>query len=137
MHEYALAQAVVSATLATADVERMDRVLRIDVHVGQLQHISRETFDDALAKFLPTADPRLASTKVVVTIQLARFRCRPCGNRFTLEDAGRQDARTQEAIHFVPELAHAFLKCPGCESPDFDIESGRGVSIAHIEGERG
>ena len=40
-----------------------------------------------------------------------------------------------EAIHFIPELAHAFLECPSCQSPDFELLQGRGVSIGAIEGD--
>ena len=39
-------------------------------------------------------------------------------------------------IHFVPELAHAYLRCPDCSSADFEVLGGRGVSIDAIEGER-
>ncbi len=42
----------------------------------------------------------------------------------------------QEAIHFVPEAAHAFIRCPACGSPDFEISKGRGVWVERITGMR-
>ena len=47
-----------------------------------------------------------------------------------------RDDDAAEAIHFVPELAHAFMRCPDCGSPDFEVAAGRGVAISGIEGER-
>ena len=42
------------------------------------------------------------------------------------------DEQTREAIHFLPEAAHAFIRCPSCKSPDYRVQAGRGVSIASI-----
>ena len=40
-----------------------------------------------------------------------------------------------ESIHFVPELAHAFLRCPDCDGADFEVVAGRGVVLQELEGE--
>jgi hydrogenase nickel incorporation protein HypA/HybF len=40
-----------------------------------------------------------------------------------------------ESIHFIPEIAFAHFRCPKCGSPDFEIVTGRGVSILSIKGE--
>jgi hydrogenase nickel incorporation protein HypA/HybF len=137
VHELALAEAVVTAALEAAEREGLHRIDRIDVRVGELQHIRRQTFEFALKEVMPVSEPLLAATEFRVGIEPARFRCRPCGHAFGLaETGGPQDEGEQEAIHFVPELAHAFLRCPHCGSPDFDLVEGRGVSIRSIEGER-
>jgi Zn finger protein HypA/HybF involved in hydrogenase expression len=39
-----------------------------------------------------------------------------------------------EAIHFIPELSHAFVRCPECGSPDFIILAGRGITLERVEG---
>jgi len=41
-----------------------------------------------------------------------------------------------EAIHFIPEVAFVHARCPKCGSPDFEIMTGRGVSITSIKGEK-
>ncbi len=50
------------------------------------------------------------------------------------EVGGLLDGEQLESIHFIPELAHAFMACPGCDSPDFEVIQGRGVWIEAVEG---
>jgi hydrogenase nickel incorporation protein HypA/HybF len=52
---------------------------------------------------------------------------------FRREEHGEE---TSEAVHFVPEMAHVYLKCPKCGSPDFEIAEGRGVWLASIKGRK-
>jgi hydrogenase nickel incorporation protein HypA/HybF len=40
-----------------------------------------------------------------------------------------------EAIHFIPEIAHTYMRCPRCHSPDFEVIAGRGVWVAALQGE--
>jgi hydrogenase nickel incorporation protein HypA/HybF len=135
MHELALAEAVVAAALEVAEREGLSEITRIDVRVGELQRILKQTFEFALTEIMPAAEPRLVSTQINVEIEPARFRCRSCGAWFSLnEETVPRDAGEAEAIHFIPELAHAFLRCPACRSPDFEVTGGRGVSIEAIEG---
>jgi hydrogenase nickel incorporation protein HypA/HybF len=135
MHELALAEAVVAAALEAADRAGLSKLARIVVKVGELQQIRKETFEFALAEVLPGEEPRLASTQIRVEVEPARLRCRPCGAQFPLSgETGRRPVEQAEAIHLIPELAHAFLRCPACRSPDFEVLEGRGVSIESIEG---
>jgi len=136
MHELALAHAVIATALDAADERGLQRLRLIDVQVGELQRISPETFELCLQEVVPSDEPRLASATITLAIERARFRCRPCGRAFGLGETGEPaDGDRAEAIHFVPELAHAFLACPACASPDFEITAGRGVSIERLEGD--
>ena len=136
MHEFALADAVITTALRVAKREGMASIERIEVRIGELQRISRETFEFALREVLPLELPAVAATEIILTMEPARFRCRPCGREFSVADTGGPDGEEEkEAIHFIPELAHAYLGCPACSSPDFEVLSGRGVSIARIEGD--
>ena len=135
MHEFALAEAVVRAVLQTAESEGMTAVTRVAVQVGELQSIKQDVFEFALEQ-VRTEDPRLAEAALEVEIVPARFACRDCEHVFTLAETGEREADAKEAIHFVPELAHAFMRCPSCGSPDFEVAEGRGVGIAAIEGEK-
>ena len=135
MHEFALAEAVISAALDHAEKEGLAEVTGIVVRIGELQMIEREIFEYALKEIMPATEPRLASTVITLETAPARFRCRPCGREFGLADtAGPQTEDESEAIHFIPELAHTYLFCPDCRSPDFEMLEGRGVTIATIEG---
>lgn len=137
MHEFALADAVMRAALSTAQTEGLTRLTAIHLKVGELQQIKKDVFEFALQETRPADAPALRDTVVTVEIEPATFRCRACEHEFLLAEAsGAQADDEREAIHFVPELAHAFMKCPTCSSPDFEIVGGRGVSIDSLEGER-
>lgn len=84
----------------------------------------------------PPDDARFAAVEFALSLVPVRCRCRPCGAEYGPEVGAEADAHGAEAIHFVPELAHSYLRCPRCQSPDFDILEGRGVTIGRIEGER-
>jgi len=136
MHEFALAEAVVSAALREADKAGIVRIEAIEVAIGELQRIRLEIFEFALKEVLPSDEPRLASVAMRLTIEPARFCCRGCRLEFGLrETEGPGNATEAEAIHFIPELAHAYLRCPGCGSPDFELREGRGVVLRRIEGQ--
>ncbi len=136
MHELALAEAVLDAALETAELEGLSLLTRIEIRLGELQQIGKETFGFVLGEIMPAAEPRLASTRIDVVVEPARFRCRRCEERFCMSQAvGPENVDAAEAIHLIPELAHAFLRCPACCSPDFEVTQGRGVSIHAIEGE--
>ena len=135
MHELALADSVLKAALSAADDAGMDRIDRIVVKIGELQQIKRELFEFSLTTVLPTTDPRLAGVTFDISEELVRFRCRLCGTDYGRDEAGIDDEGDQgEAIHFIPELSHAFARCPSCGSPDFDIRAGRGITLVRIDG---
>lgn len=138
MHEFALADAVVKAAARAAREAGIDRVERIVVRVGELQQIERELFEFSLTQVLPAADPVLAGVRFEVETEPVVFHCRVCERRFGTADLGEgSDPDSAEAVHFLPELAHAFVRCPGCGSPDFDIVAGRGVTLEKVEGRGG
>jgi len=135
MHEFALADAVVKAAVRAAREAGMDRVEKITVRVGELQRIEIDLFEFSLTQVLPAGDPALVGVRFVVEPEPVAFHCRVCGCRFGTADlSGEDDPDSAEAMHFLPELAHAFVRCPGCGSPDFDIVAGRGVTLDKIEG---
>jgi hydrogenase nickel incorporation protein HypA/HybF len=136
MHELALADAVVKAAVRTANERGLSRIDRIVVGVGELQQIDPDLFRYSLTSVLGTADPRVAGVAFDVRDVEVAFTCRACGAAFgrrELEAVGNETAL--EAIHLVPELAHAYVRCPSCASPDFEVTAGRGVVLERIEGE--
>ncbi len=127
MHEWALAEAVIAAAekrfAATVGRSRGS----VTVLIGELQAIDREIFAFALDTLL--AGSALPAGLFRMETEPARFLCRACGRGWGLAEEGDLTAEQREAIHFLPESAHAFLRCPGCGSIDFGVEKGRGVSI--------
>ncbi len=135
MHVWALAVSVWTAALSAADDAGMDRIDRIVVKIGELQQIERELFEFSLTTVLPAMDDRLAGVQFDLSEELVRFECRSCGTDYGRDDAGIEgDGDQDEAIHFIPELSHAFARCPSCGSPDFEIRAGRGITLERIEG---
>jgi len=135
MHEFALADAVVTAARQAAQEAGIDHLERIEVKVGQLQRISKDLFEFSLTQVIPEVAPDLAGVEFVIEEEPALFHCRACDRTFGETDlADVQDEDAIEAMHFVPELSHTFIRCPGCGSPDFEIVAGRGVTLEIVEG---
>jgi len=136
MHEFALAQAVIDAAVEVAERAGISRITRITVRLGELQGIDPDCFEFAMREVFPAAESRLADARITVEREPARLRCRPCQHAFAPAEARRpSDGEASEAIHFIPELAHAFLRCPRCRSPDFEVVAGRGVTLHSVEGD--
>ena len=136
MHEFALAQAVIDTALHAAHDAGISRITRIVVRLGELQAIDPDSFEFALREVLPVAEARLADAAITVEREPAAFRCRACERHFSQAEAPRPSGHEEsEAIHFIPELAHAFLRCPRCQSPDFEVVAGRGVTLQCVEGD--
>lgn len=135
MHELALADSVVKAAISAADDAGLGRIERIVVKVGELQQIERDLFEFSLTTVIPSQDPRLEGTVFDVSEEPVRFECRSCKRAYGRDDVDLDtDADENEAIHLIPELSHAYMRCPDCGSPDFAILAGRGVTLERIEG---
>jgi len=130
MHEWALAEAVVSAASETAEKEGLKEVTEVKIKVGELQQIEPDIFEFALSQ-LKTA--RFKNARFKIGTVKARLRCRVCGNQWVF-NREELDKDTAEAIHFVPEIVHTYVKCQICGSPDFEILEGRGVWLESIRG---
>jgi hydrogenase nickel incorporation protein HypA/HybF len=131
MHEWALAEAVVSSVERLYEDNGARKVLAVDVLVGELQHIDMEVFRLGLDSLL---DGRPFGPEVFqFHTEKASFRCRSCKREWTLEQHTELSEEEREAIHFLPEAAHVYMRCPSCGSPDFVPEKGRGVRIRSVD----
>lgn len=133
MHEWALAEAVITSATETARQQKLTVVDEIVLNIGELQAIDNELFASLVRDQLASAAPELRSAKVRVVKGEAAFECRACKKEFSEQDA-KVGEEEREAIHFVPEMAHVYMRCPACASPDFSIVRGRGVYIQEITG---
>lgn len=134
MHEWALAESVIKTAVERAAAEKLKKLKETGVLFGELQAIDKEIFVFALEE-LRRQFPAAASCKFKIETEPAAFRCKACSHEFPLKGL-RKTKDESEFIHFVPEMAHTFLKCPKCASPDFEIARGRGVSITYLKGEK-
>ena len=130
MHEWALAEAVIAAASEVAKKEGLREVTEVRIRVGELQQIDQVVFRFALSQVRKS---ELEGARFRIEKVRAKLRCRACGRAWVFSKE-RLDEDTVEAIHFVPEVAHAYVKCPRCGSPDFEVLEGRGVWLLSVKG---
>ncbi len=134
MHEWALAEAVIATVIEESRKEGLVEVRKIKLKIGELQQIETEIFEFALNELIKVQGTLITKMKVEMDIERAIFRCRVCGNEWAFGDASKMSEEESEAIHFAPEVAHAYIRCPSCKSPDFEVLHGRGILIEYIKG---
>jgi len=134
MHEWALAESVIKTAVEHAGAEKFKKLKETGVVFGELQAIDKDIFIFALEE-LRAQYPTAQKCRFKIIPEPAAFLCKACAHKFSLKALKKTDDEA-EFIHFVPEMAHTFLKCPKCKSPDFEIAAGRGVHIAYIKGDR-
>jgi hydrogenase nickel incorporation protein HypA/HybF len=130
MHEWALAEAVISAACEAADTQGLKEISEVRISVGELQQIEEDVLEFALSQL---KKDKLEGARFRIVKARARFKCRVCGHGwiFNGKELGHGAV---EAIHFVPEIAHVYVKCPRCGSPDFEVLGGRGVWLLSVKG---
>jgi hydrogenase nickel incorporation protein HypA/HybF len=130
MHEWALAEAVLTTARQIAEQEHLTSVSEVTIRVGELQQVEPPILRFALKQM---ADPLFSGAKFRILKAKSTLKCRVCGTTWQY-NSKKLDKATAEAIHFVPEVAHTYVKCPKCGSPDFEIASGRGIWLEDIKG---
>lgn len=137
MHEWALAEAVLDAAEKAAKSEKLASVDEIIVSLGELQQIETGAFQFSFNEILKSGYPFLAGAKLKIVREPAGFKCKSCGKSIGFgEIKKKMGAEESEFIHFIPEMAHVYMRCENCKSPDFDVTSGRGVYIKELLGEK-
>ena len=130
MHEWALAEAVISTVSQIAEKESLKEVAEVEIKVGELQQIELDILEFALSQ-LKTL--KLKNAKFHIKTVKAELKCRVCGHKWIFRKE-KMNEEIAEAIHFVPEIAHTYIKCPKCGSPDFEIFKGRGIWLESVRG---
>ncbi len=130
MHEWALAEAVLASARQIAEQEHLSSVTEVTIRVGELQQVEPPILRFALKQM---SEGIFKDTKFRILKTKSSLKCRVCGTTWQYNPK-KLDKATAEAIHFVPEVAHTYIKCPKCGSPDFKIASGRGVWLQDIKG---
>lgn len=137
MHEWALAESIIDTSLNAAQKEGLKNLTEINVGIGELQQINTEIFQFAIDEILKSR--KLDTNQIKVNIETVRstLKCKRCGHQWRFSDMKKQLSDTEsESIHFIPEVAFVHTRCPNCESFDFEITAGRGITITSIKGEK-
>jgi hydrogenase nickel incorporation protein HypA/HybF len=137
MHEWALAESIITAAVEAAEKEKLEKITEIIIQIGELQQIERDIFEFALNEIMKVQGAKLKNTKISIEAEKSMLKCKNCEHEWSFSDMKKKLSEDEsEAIHFVPEVAFVHTRCPKCGSPDFEITLGRGVSINSIKGER-
>jgi len=130
MHEWALAEAILKSAQEIAEKENLKEVTEVTIRIGELQQVDKPILRFAISQM---KTPFFKNVKFRILTGKSTLRCRVCGTTWQF-DLKKMDRETAEAIHFVPEAAHSYIKCPKCGSPDFEIASGRGAWLESVKG---
>jgi hydrogenase nickel incorporation protein HypA/HybF len=133
MHEWALAEAVIATAIEESRKEGVKEITEIKLKIGELQQMEIDIFQFALDELAKEHDELLTNVKIEMETEPAIFRCRVCGEEWNFRETGLSE-NEGEAVHFAPEVSHAYVRCPSCKSPDFEVIQGRGVLIKSIKG---
>lgn len=123
MHEWALAESVIKS-IENNKIENKE----IKVLLGELQDVDGEIFKFAIDELLKQKNKKI---KYKIVVDKSLFRCNNCKNEFDMSVVKKKNKIEKENIHFVPEMVKVFVKCPKCNSIDFEIVKGRGVLISY------
>ena len=137
MHEWALAESILAAAVEAAEKEGMKKIKEINIEIGELQQIAMDAFEFALDEIIKEQGGKLKGVKIRFKTEESNLICNNCGHKWSFGDMKKKiNENEEESIHFIPEVAFVHSRCPKCKSPDFEIASGRGVSITSIKGEK-
>jgi hydrogenase nickel incorporation protein HypA/HybF len=137
MHEWALAESILVAAVEEAEKEKLKKITKIKIGLGELQQIEQDIFEFALDEIIKFQADKLKDVKIKIETIKSTLKCKSCEYAWSFSDMKKKISEDEgEAIHFIPEVAFVHTRCPKCGSPDFEITSGRGVSITQIKGEK-
>ena len=137
MHEWALAESILFAAVEAAEKEKIKKITKIKIAIGELQQIELDIFEFALKEIIKSQDEKLKQVKISIEKINSTLKCKNCDHSWKFSDMKKKLSEDEgEAIHFIPEVAFVHMRCPKCGSPDFEITTGRGVSITSITGEK-
>lgn len=136
MHEWALAESVVVTIIKETENNNIKNISKVIIKVGELQQLDLVILRFALENIIESHGLSLDMSRIIIDMDKGELKCKVCGRMWSFDESLKrlQDSET-EAIHFIPEIAHIYIRCPECKSPDFEILRGRGVYIESIEGE--
>jgi hydrogenase nickel incorporation protein HypA/HybF len=130
MHEWALAEAILTSAKKIAEKEHVTTVTEVTIRVGELQQVEPPILRFALSQMKQGI---FSKSKFRILKAKSTLKCRVCNTTWRY-NTKKVDKAISEAIHFVPEAAHTYIKCPKCGSPDFEIVTGRGVWLEDLKG---
>ena len=110
MHELSVAHAIVETV--TESLESQDRVLRVELDMGDLSGIVEDSLRFCFE--LATAGTPLEGCVLEISRIPATFHCHPCGATFEPQQSWR-------------------MVCPTCQTASADLRGGRELLVRAVE----
>ena len=108
MHEWALAESVVSAVLKTAEEQKFQSISEIAIKLGQLQQIEADILKFALEEIIRPQKKMFGNTALKLQTEQALLQCNACGKTMTKDDfvficiqCGSQDLKTLSGTELI------------------------------------
>ncbi|OGS46817.1 MAG: hydrogenase nickel insertion protein HypA [Elusimicrobia bacterium RIFOXYD2_FULL_34_15] len=136
MHEYALAEGIISTAIKAAINGNLKRITEVKIKIGELQQIDSEVFTFVIKEIIKNENPIIKDARIVIEQEKAVLKCSVCESAWNFSEINNRLNRNElESIHFVPEVSHTFIRCPRCKSPDFKVVCGNRGWVDSVEGE--
>jgi len=105
MHEWALAESVLTAALEAAEKEKLKKITEIRISMGELQQIEQDIFEFALDEIIKSHDDKLKNIKIEIETVKSNLKCKKCDHTWKFSDLKKKlNADESEAIHFILRL---------------------------------
>ncbi|BDB98788.1 hydrogenase/urease maturation nickel metallochaperone HypA [Saccharolobus caldissimus] len=138
MHEGSLAYSTATALIEYAKEHNIKRATKVEIGIGELTMIDEEIYKNWLIEMLKGSPYDSAEIRLVK--EPVRFKCNICNYSWSLDEVKekvienicKEIVDCDTPIHYLPEIAQAYVTCPKCNSRDFEIISGEGIIIRSI-----
>ena len=130
MHEYSLAEAILSAVLDLAKKNAAEEVLEVVVEVGELRLVNVDILKfafGALSKGTPAENAEL-----VVKTSPAVLKCKACGHKWRISPEDVPEAQ-RLALHLYGDLFVNALQCERCGSINYEVLQGREIRLVRVK----
>ncbi|MCS7118438.1 MAG: hydrogenase maturation nickel metallochaperone HypA [Archaeoglobaceae archaeon] len=125
MHEWTIAMSVISS-VEKWSIEKNMNVKRIYLSIPSFSMLEVEILLDAFNKL--KKESKICDAELEVRVRDQKFGCRNCKNIFTIDDIKPQldpimKDHDDYELHELSSLLTTFVKCPKCESRDFEVDA--------------
>ena len=86
MHEWALAESILTAAVDAANKEKMKKIKEIKISIGELQQIEQEVFEFALKQIIADQPDKLKGVKIKIETEKSTLKCRACQSTWKFSD---------------------------------------------------